>query len=235
MRCSRLAAGVLVVVLGLAAGCTPKGPVALVNLPNHELDLSAQPQWAAPPIKRPTKTKPKPAPATKPAMTAEEKKWFVQPGREWRHIVIHHSATDVGNAAAFDAAHRGRGLDELGYHFVINNGHGRPDGRVEVGSRWKKQKWGAHCGGTPNNEYNNHGVGICLVGDFRSRLPSKAQLAAMERLVTFLLREYHMDPDNVVGHCDCPGTATECPGKRLLHYVHATLRPKLARKRAPKK
>ena len=77
------------------------------------------------------------------------------------------------------------GWDELGYHFVIGNGRGTPDGMIEVGSRWHKQKHGAHCK-TPDNYFNNHGIGICLVGDFTKRRPSAAQMASLEQLVRFL-------------------------------------------------
>ena len=60
--------------------------------------------------------------------------------------------------------------DELGYHFVIGNGTHTGDGQVEVGSRWGKQKHGAHCK-TPDNYYNDHGIGICLVGNFENSNP----------------------------------------------------------------
>ena len=49
--------------------------------------------------------------------------WDVpQTDRQWRYVVLHHSATDSGSAAEFDKLHRRRGWDELGYHFVITNG-----------------------------------------------------------------------------------------------------------------
>jgi N-acetyl-anhydromuramyl-L-alanine amidase AmpD len=95
---------------------------------------------------------------------------------------------------------------------------------VEVGRRWKSQKWGAHAGNTPNNEYNNYGIGICLVGDFRQRLPSKAQLDSLDRLVVYLMKTYDIPPENVIGHRDAPGTATECPGDALHAYVHTEFR-----------
>jgi len=117
----------------------------------------------------------------------------------------------------------------MGYHFVINNGNGGPDGRVEVGSRWRKQKWGAHCGGTPNNEYNNYGVGICVVGDFRGKLPSKAQLTSLRKLLGYLVAKYDIAPGHVVGHTNCPAASTVCPGDRLQRYLASTLRPMLTR------
>ncbi len=147
--------------------------------------------------------------------------------RPWRWIVIHHSATDAGSAELFDRMHRAKGWDELGYHFVITNGNGASDGLVQVGPRWIKQKWGAHCGGTPNNDYNNYGIGICLVGDFTNSLPSQAQLQSLLRLVSYLSRRYEIDPSCVIGHRDAPNASTECPGDALHRYVHTHLRAAL--------
>lgn len=147
----------------------------------------------------------------------------------WRYIVIHHSATEGGSAAEFARVQqRDRHWDELGYHFVIGNGKGCPDGKVEVGSRWPAQKWGAHCGGTPNNEYNNVGIGICLVGDFRRRMPTPQQLESLRQLTTFLARRYQIPPGRILGHGQAPGAATECPGDKLQEYVCTTLRDEIA-------
>ena len=150
--------------------------------------------------------------------------WSAQGQREWRYIIIHHSATGGGNARQFDQEHRDRGWDELGYHFVIDNGAGGPDGAVEVGSRWHKQKHGAHCGGTPDNEYNEHGIGICLVGNFNDGSPSPAQIASLQKLVAYLSATYDIPAANVITHQDAPLASTECPGHYLQRYVHGPLR-----------
>jgi len=149
--------------------------------------------------------------------------------RAWKWIVLHHSASDRGSAALFDEWHRARGWDELGYHFVITNGHGGRDGAVEVGGRWTKQKWGAHCK-VPGNAYNERGIGICLVGDFEDHMPSAAQLASLARLVEFLCARYDIDPANVIGHRDAPGAHTACPGACMHRYLDVTLRPYLRRR-----
>lgn len=130
--------------------------------------------------------------------------------RGWRYIVIHHSATDAGNAKAFDAAHKGNGWDELGYHFVVGNGSGAGDGQIEVGPRWLKQKWGAHAK-TPDERYNNFGIGICLVGNFQNGKPSARQLESTAKLVAWLMETYDIPASQVVGHRDTKQTA--CPGK----------------------
>src|SRR5580693_1412415 len=67
--------------------------------------------------------------------------------RDWQWIIIHHSATRMGSAEVFDAAHRSRGMiNGLAYHFVIDNGtEGKADGFIETGPRWIKQMQGGHC------------------------------------------------------------------------------------------
>ena len=153
-----------------------------------------------------------------------------EPGRrQWRYIVLHHSATVSGNAEQFDTYHREKnGWDSLGYHFVIDNGRGGPDGRVEVGPRWVSQSHGAHTGGTRRDEYNQHGIGICLVGNFMEHDPTPAQLASAEKLVRELMTTHGIPAENVIGHRQAPGADTACPGDRFMQYIDATLRPMLA-------
>jgi hypothetical protein len=154
--------------------------------------------------------------------------WNPTGARPWRYIVVHHSSTPEGGAAAFDALHRGKGWDEMGYHFVIDNGRGGADGAVEIGSRWRSQKWGAHCGGTADNEYNNYGIGICLVGDFTRALPTATQLESLERLVKHLMAACDIPARRVIGHREAPGNATDCPGNAFFDYFRDRLRPALA-------
>jgi len=131
--------------------------------------------------------------------------------RKWRFIIIHHSATRSGNAAKFDHDHRERGWDELGYHFVIGNGSMSGNGQIEIGPRWIKQKHGAHCKVRGHEEYNQLGIGICLVGHFNNDLPSEAQMQSLAWLVRNLMHRYGIPKSRVLGHgmlapTDCPGT-----------------------------
>lgn len=147
--------------------------------------------------------------------------WYVKGNRPWKYIVIHHSATPDGNSQKFLEMHLARGWDEMGYHFVITNGAGGPDGNVEIGTRWKKQKWGAHTGQTPGNEYNNFGIGICLVGNFDETMPTPQQLRSLEELVSFLNKAYNIDTDNIIAHRDAPNANTKCCGDNLYGYIHS--------------
>lgn len=223
--------------LSLASGCGK--PQALCGAPPV---MARHDTFAYKPVEKPAPPAPvvKPAPLplpepprAEPALPPHDADWEVA-GRPnpWRWVVVHHSATDTGSAAAFDAYHRnGRHWDELGYHFVIGNGTGSGDGQVEVGSRWPKQKHGAHCRVGDNQEYNDFGIGICLVGNFERRRPTEAQLAALSRLVAYLAAEYRVDGRHVIGH----GTVgdTRCPG-RLFPFndfvarVNAALAPRQA-------
>jgi hypothetical protein len=132
--------------------------------------------------------------------------------RSWQAIVIHHSATPAGGAARFDREHREKGWDELGYDFVIGNGTDTGDGVVEVGSRWVKQKVGAHAK-TPDNWYNEHGIGICLVGNFDADRPTPAQMRSVAKLVAFMMKTYRIPADRVIGHGDTK--PTDCPGAHM--------------------
>ena len=131
----------------------------------------------------------------------------------WTCVVIHHSATKAGGAKLFDKHHRNKGWDGLGYHFVIGNGTDTPDGEVEIGPRWHLQKHGAHCK-TSTNYFNEHGIGICLVGDFTRNRPTRRQMASLHRLVTFLARACGISPARVTTHRAVTGK-TACPGAKF--------------------
>jgi len=132
------------------------------------------------------------------------------PARPWRWIVIHHSASPSGSMAVFDKEHKAKGWDGVGYHFVIGNGTNSGDGQVEVTPRWPIQKWGAHAK-TPDNRFNEYGIGICLVGNFDMERPTSAQMHSLAKLVGYLMHTYHIPAGNVLGHRDTK--PTECPGR----------------------
>lgn len=210
----------LTFVLGLVAGCdgdisTNKEEVAY--LPYYELDT--------PHITSVAMTQPvsllQHAQNVKKQFDPSGNVWYVKGNRPWKYIVIHHSASPYGNSDKFLEMHLARGWDEMGYHFVITNGNGGPDGAVEIGSRWVKQKWGAHTGGTPGNEYNNFGIGICLVGNFEVTNPTAKQLKSLEELVRFLAKTYNIKPDDIIAHKDAPNANTLCCGQNLYGYIHS--------------
>ncbi|NOG84793.1 MAG: N-acetylmuramoyl-L-alanine amidase [Planctomycetes bacterium] len=133
----------------------------------------------------------------------------------WRQIVIHHSATNGGDAQAFDTYHREKRkwANGLAYHFVIGNGSGSKDGEIEVGDRWTKQIHGAH---TANMSINRIAIGICLVGNFEEeQAPTQNQMKSLIRLVNYLSDRYHIPKSNLIKHNQVAQKSTACPGKNF--------------------
>lgn len=134
--------------------------------------------------------------------------------REWKYVVLHHTASEAGSVRSIDAAHKqrkdsaGKPWLGIGYHFVIGNGNGMEDGEIQPTFRWKKQIHGAHAGVA---DYNELGVGIVLVGNFEKHRPTSAQLRSARRLVSTLRSAYRISSKNIVTHGDVNKTA--CPGK----------------------
>lgn len=146
----------------------------------------------------------------------------------WQYIVIHHSATQSGSVESIHKQHlkrrdaAGSPWLGIGYHFLIGNGQGMPDGSVQATFRWKNQLHGAHSG---DELFNNRGIGICVVGNFEHSAPSKAQLDSLKSLVRVLAVRHRIKPENLMGHGSIRATA--CPGKHfplneIRHVVSET-------------
>ncbi len=132
---------------------------------------------------------------------------------KWKYIIIHHSATDEGNAYTLFNLHNRRGFAGLGYDFVIDNGTSRKNaGQIEASPRWIKQLDGAHCKASC---MNRNGIGICLVGNFSKERVSPEQLDSLVYLVNILRDYYHIPLKNIMGHGQVPGARTECPGTQF--------------------
>jgi len=215
---SILISGVLV-----AAGCSSDMDEAPVPRAYHPVIVTQayaappRPVYVAPPPPRPVVayrpvTPARPRMARTPWGTVPADWIPPVPPRPWKWIIIHHTATSFGNAAIVTRWHLARGFDEMGYHFLIGNGTDSGDGQVEVGTRWPKQKWGAHTK-SPDNRFNDYGIGICLVGNFDITYPTARQMRSLDMLVAYLMHTYHIPPQNVLGHGDVK--RTDCPGKHM--------------------
>lgn len=139
------------------------------------------------------------------------------PLRLWDAIVIHHSNTRRDTTASIDTAHRKRGWDGVGYHFVIGNGRNMPEGQIDPTFRWIQQREGAHAGSSLlSKPFNEAGIGICLVGRFDEDKPGAYQEVRLAELCAVLIRHLPgLTPASIIGHRDVPGKETACPGKHL--------------------
>lgn len=120
-----------------------------------------------------------------------------------KYLIIHHSATDKGNAEVFRKNHKDKGWKDIGYHYVIGNGTYSGDGEIEKGR--PHHEVGAHTKG-----YNGKSLGFCLVGNFEKYPPTQAQMKSLISLLRQLMQEYNIPPVNVLGHKEVNSTA--CPG-----------------------
>ena len=144
-------------------------------------------------------------------------------GGRWKYIVVHNSGTRQGNARIFDYYHlHTRHMPNgLAYHFVIGNGTSTGDGEIEVGSRWKRQINGGHV----HSDYlNNIALGICLVGDYNRDVPTRAQYAALDELITYLRKRVGRVDRRlsiVKAHREINPVPTDCPGNRFSYtWLH---------------
>ncbi len=207
-RAIRITAACLAVSLpaGLGTGCAD---------PNRSATVANPPPYAGgalPPIAR----LPEPVKRTppRPTVAGAEPGWLPRRGisKQWECIVIHHSASDKSTPEGMRAYHvRDRGWDALGYHFVIGNGVKYEDGRIHVGERWTRQMIGAHCK-VPGNYYNEHGIGICLIGNLENHPPSPRQIASLAKLASFLSRQCGIPKSRILTHGGVTGK-TQCPGR----------------------
>lgn len=147
-----------------------------------------------------------------PVYTFDQVPFYPDRGK-WKYIIIHHTATDIGNAESIDRAHRMRGYHSLGYHFLIGNGsqNGQRVGLIEPGPRWFNQEDGAHC---KAGDMNRRAIGVSIVGNFsETNYVDPRQLESMAFLTRNLMHYYHIPRSNIMGHGQVPGAHTECPGK----------------------
>ncbi len=143
----------------------------------------------------------------------------------FRTVILHHSATHGGSAAAFERDHRPR-LGGLAYHFIVGNGLGAPDGGIETGYRWRDQIPGPH---TKNDDVNRESIAVCLVGDLGKSPPTPRQVRSLLDLLDRLCREYRIPAERILSHREAD-PETLCPGRGLpMEMIRAALARRLAR------
>jgi len=208
-------------VLVLAAGCTSPGTQIVRDLPEPLVQRPGQ-------LLRPQSApQPKPLAKAAPKKSDGKQSWFPPGGfsKRWKYIVVHHSADERSTPEGMAAWHRQRGWDELGYHFVIGNGVNTRDGAITPGTRWPKQKHGAHTriSSTDDNRWNEHGIGICLIGNFEKRGPTPKQIESLTELLAFLTKHCRLSESSIYTHGGVD-PHTKCPGRNFsLHAIKQRL------------
>lgn len=116
-------------------------------------------------------------------------------------IAVHHSLTKNGNARSFARHHvKHNNWPGIGYHFVIEK-----DGDLKWCNDIEVKSY--HVG-----KSNEKAIGICVVGDFRDEMLEEKQLSPLMKLLNFLLKEFGLTADDVLGHNEFAGyNSKACP------------------------
>jgi hypothetical protein len=134
-----------------------------------------------------------------------------------RHITVHHDGMDpffasdrtvvAAHLELIRQLHRRKGWGDIGYHFAVDRA-----GRV-----WEARPLvyqGAHV-----KDHNAGNIGVVVLGNFEEQAPSEAQLDAVRKHLSALMRAYSLPVSRVHTHQEWDGAATACPGGRLQHYL----------------
>ncbi len=149
-----------------------------------------------------------------------------KPVRTWKYLVIHHTATSSGSVDSIHRAHSqrrdaaGNPWSGIGYHFLIGNGNGMGDGEIQSTFRWQDQLSGTHAG---DRQFNDFGIGVCLVGNFEENGPTSAQVKAVGELVSLLKHQFGLTEKQILKHGDLKATA--CPGRLFPFQEIASIPP----------
>jgi hypothetical protein len=103
---------------------------------------------------------------------------------------------------------------DVGYHEVITNGNGGPDGHIQQGRPHEKT-------GAAVKKANSGKLMVCLVGNFEVSQPTRKQLASLGHWLLTNLWRYGPDRGHafpaIQGHGEAalPQYPTACPGDNL--------------------
>ncbi len=158
--------------------------------------------------------------------------------RPWTWIVIHHSSNKDGITHEWDAIrnyHTNWRLDggiitfqealklqaqgkvviapwvDIGYNFGIS--HDGDTYNYQVGRSLIIP--GAHA-----INFNQKAIGICVCGNFMKVSPNETQLEMLVALIKYLMKQFNIPVNNVVGHKETytilkEPIGTECPGDKF--------------------
>jgi N-acetylmuramoyl-L-alanine amidase len=120
--------------------------------------------------------------------------------REINRIILHCSDSDFAHHDDISVIRKWhvdeRGWSDVGYHYFI-----KKDGTIQNGR--PIEKVGAHA-----KPWNTGSIGICLGGKYEF---SDEQFMALGDLVCGLIFRFNVKDENIIGHCDVPGSGKTCP------------------------
>jgi hypothetical protein len=131
--------------------------------------------------------------------------------REINKIYIHESMSTWGSADIIKKWHvEGNGWSDIGYHYVICNGH------MEYNSQYSKEYDGLLQKGRPAEKKGAHvfgenddSIGICLIG--RGKY-TRSQYVILTHLLEDMMVQYNLGIEAILGHYESKNACGKlCP------------------------
>ena len=143
--------------------------------------------------------------------------------RPWQVIVVHDSGSAAGSYDMLDRRHAAAGREGCGYHFVVNNGSGEPDGSIQVGYRWRYQQPGDFFDAEAGKDFTRRfeTIGICLIGNADEAAPTAAQQRELEWLIGQLRARFEIPADRVFVDTGSPESAGLFPHRAFRSRLAA--------------
>ena len=128
-----------------------------------------------------------------------------------KFLIVHQSATDRDQTTfeQIKKFHIWQGMGNIAYHYFI-------DGAGKIKRGRNESSAGTH---TKADNMATKSLGVCLAGSFDAQEPNPSQLVALEKILKDLAFRYKIEPENILGHREVPGAATECPGDSLNEWL----------------
>ena len=118
-------------------------------------------------------------------------------GTRWQYILIYQSGSTTGNAQTIAESYQRSRRQGLDYHFVINNGYGAPDGRIQVSQQWVEQLPESFRSAGQAGTTGGAIIKICLIGDFSSAGSAPTQMKQLQALLRSLQQQCKIPAGNI--------------------------------------
>ena len=114
----------------------------------------------------------------------------------WNRIEIYYSGTKAGNIEQLASLSGLPSSHDINCHFVVCNGLGGHDGRIQTTEKWQRQ-WSAIPGRTWYGSAQT--IRICIIADAQKTgcHPTDTQIKRVERLVEQLSRGFNIQPHSI--------------------------------------
>ena len=112
----------------------------------------------------------------------------------WSCIEIYYSGTKAGNIEQLASLSGSANPKEINCHFVICNGLGGDDGKIQPTEKWQRQ-WPVVPGRTQCD--SGQTIRICIIADGKATPPTDFQIKRVEELIEGLYRKFNIQPESI--------------------------------------